>query len=34
VAADSDSFNDMDSEAVCHVTADLDDNDDMENDVA
>jgi hypothetical protein len=34
MAADSDGFNDMDNDAVCHVAADLDDNDDVDNDVA
>jgi hypothetical protein len=38
MAADSDGFDDMDNDAVCHmaadVAADLDDSNDMDNDVA
>jgi hypothetical protein len=38
MATDSDGFNDMDNDAVCHVVADvatdLDGNDNVENDVA
>jgi hypothetical protein len=38
MATDSDGFNDMDNDVVCHVVADvaadLDDNDNVENDVA
>jgi hypothetical protein len=38
MAADSDGFDDMDNDAVCHmaadVAADLEDNDDVDNDVA
>jgi hypothetical protein len=37
MAADSDGFNDMDNDAVCHVAADvaadLDVNDDVDNDM-
>jgi hypothetical protein len=29
--ADSDAFNDMDNDVVCHVAADLDNNNDVEN---
>jgi hypothetical protein len=38
MAADSDGFNDMDNDTVCHmaanVAADLDNNNDVDNDVA
>jgi hypothetical protein len=38
MAADSNGFNDMDNDAVCHVAADvaadLDVNDDVDNDMA
>jgi hypothetical protein len=38
MAADSDGFDDMDNDAVCHmvadVAADLDDRNDVDNDVA
>jgi hypothetical protein len=38
MAADSDGFNDMDNDAVCHmaanVAADLDNNNDVDNDMA
>jgi hypothetical protein len=38
MAADSNGFNDMDNDAVCHmaadVAADLDGNNDVDNDVA
>jgi hypothetical protein len=38
MAADSDGFDDMDNDTVCHmaagVAADLDDNNDVDNDVA
>jgi hypothetical protein len=38
MAADSDGFDDIDNDAVCHMTADmvadLDDRNDVDNDVA
>jgi hypothetical protein len=34
MAADSDGFNDMNNDAVCHVAADVDVNDNVDNHMA